>query len=112
VPGDKEQVLWLDVEVLEPVFRANHIQGFGCFFHVAEKFFTWNSWQTRITALRKTIMKLAIGQFHDHHQFAISQFNSFEGEEIGVPECFDLLERREFPTAFITASSDELYCLV
>jgi hypothetical protein len=112
VTGDKEQVLWLDVEVLETVLRANHVQRFGCLFHVTEKFFTGNSWQTRITTLHKAVMQLAIGQFHDHHQFPIGQFNSFEGEKIGVSNCLDLFEGREFPTAFIATSCDELDCLV
>jgi hypothetical protein len=60
----------------------------------------------------KAIVELAVGQFHDHDQFAASQFHTIQAEEEWVPNGFDLFKRSKFLSESLTISRNEFDCLV
>src|SRR5207248_3741131 len=93
---DQEQVLRLDVQVLQLVLRAHHVERFGGVEHVAEQLFAGDAGQALGAALAEAVPQGAVGQLGDDHQLTVYDLEQLDGKDEGVADVDDALEGFEF----------------
>ena len=95
VPPHKQQVLWLDVEMLQVVLLGQIVEGIGRVAQVVQQFLAIDARFAVIAAMAVMIAQTAIGEFHHDQQAAVDNLEPLERQQEGMANRFYLFERAE-----------------
>ena len=112
VVADHEQVVRLDVEVLQAVLEIDHVEGLGRLAEEAEQLLARDAGLALPLAVEQDRLEVAVRQFHDENQHPVDDLDPFEGEEVGMADALDALDRFQFlggeRAAGVGVAADEL----
>src|SRR5205823_3156826 len=93
-----QQVFRFDIQVLQREILAHVIQRIGRVAQITQQFVARDANRARLLDLLETVLETHVGQLGDDDELALYDLESFQGEQEGVANLLDSVERLELPS--------------
>jgi hypothetical protein len=96
VAAEKKQILWLNIQVQQPMPQVQHIQCFRSFPQVAKQFIAGNARLSRMAIFLPQGVQISVRQLQDDYQSIAKPFYALDGKQKWMPDRLHQLQGCQF----------------